>query len=1316
MVLTSFREQDQRTATIDPEGSTVNPRSDQVPELINDRFRILHRLGRGGMAVVYLAEDLSNGKNVAIKLMNSSLTGTAKRRFTREFSTIASLKHPHLIDVYEYGETTQGPFFAMEYFDGATAGELIGQPLEVILQAINDLCEAIEFVHAKRIIHRDIKPANILVRRRSSEPGFEIRLSDFGLAKFANTSSSLTGDVNFLGTVAYCAPEQIMREELDHRADLYSLGIVVYELVSGIHPFAEQRGDIQALISAQITHVPRGLAELRDDIPPALDRVVARLMAKDPDNRPVSTNQLRAVIAEVLGWSEPTETTGDDQEVAGRFVGRNSELARAENFVLSALAPTTPGSAQSAPEGRILFFSGEAGIGKTSMVRRAARKALVVGGRVYDGRCFEGNIAPFQPFAEILRQILSELEAVKNRARQTPAANHLASATFFHAGDSSTQIDQVVKEYATDLLRVGPELRSLLASQIPTSPHEVQRDSQYIFRSLAAFFLEIARQQPLCLIIEDVHWADRSTIDLLRQIASGMETELRHTRSGKPHPRLAICCTTRNGEEYRDALDWVNRLCESNSASQIELKSIEGEEISEFVGTLLQSPRTSIDDEILDFVSSNCFGNPFYITQTIRQWRDYHTIKLVDRVWRFTVKPDSQSQVFSTMRQAVSERLQKLSENARRLMGSASIIGINIDMELLQEVCGDMDEFAFLDALDELLGKHIFLEGTEAKKIHFSHDLYRESANSGLSKPRKERLHKMVASALESRGNSGETVSPGQLAEHFAASGERLKAFRYFLEAAMQAIDSQAFKDAAEILRKAEMNRGENLDDEHLYEFEMANGKALFEIGQKENGIACYKRARELAGNRLQAARAAFGIAKTIAKFSTDESAVDYLLQTIRCFGKNIPKSRTGKLFGAVFYNLLTLLTPLRLVPRDKLTTQEHELIGKAFAELAFYYLCVDTVAYAYNTALASWTTLTSKDPDCVCAATSKYSGAMAISGKAAIILSARVFSIAERHLEQVRHPATQAYSRTNVALSYYAKGELAKAEHHYEQALKFLSRTRDWYHIYSLHMLRHIRSLQGDAKLIYLTAKKERAAASQIDDPVVTQWGKYGEADAHARMGQHDEAHKLVNEAVDALGTHLSRSIARAEQARVALQRSDYESAVQAARTGIRFMFEDLFVFDWPSPSFCLLVEGLAGPNWSSGPSAFTKKELRQAVWAAYRARFFAIQFPNIRAQTYRACGRVAAAKGKHAKALQYFDHALVAAQRYENRGEYARALIDISLVADTDQAKETCVLGLKLLKELHTVLPQAEREIIASRFGIECPEIYSLDVGTGS
>jgi serine/threonine-protein kinase len=144
----------------------------------------------------------------------------------------------------------------MELFAGEPATALIGQPLSIALTALYHVAEAVDYVHSRRIIHRDIKPGNILVRSKPDGSGFDVRLTDFGLAKFANTSSSLSGEGNFLGTIAYCAPEQIMRDELDHRCDLYSFGMVCYEVLAGRHPYSEVRQNVQALIARHLRETP----------------------------------------------------------------------------------------------------------------------------------------------------------------------------------------------------------------------------------------------------------------------------------------------------------------------------------------------------------------------------------------------------------------------------------------------------------------------------------------------------------------------------------------------------------------------------------------------------------------------------------------------------------------------------------------------------------------------------------------------------------------------------------------------------------------------------------------------------------------------------------------------------------------------------------------------------------------------------------------------------------------------------------------------------------------------------------------------------
>ena len=184
------------------------PSGGAIPELRHERFRIGDQLGEGGMGVVYHARDNRDGRDVALKLMKATLAGSARRRFEREFRSLSVLQHPHCLRVFDYGELAGGPFFTMELFQGRTITSLAGRGVEPVLEPLIQLTQALDYIHAHGIIHRDIKPSNILVRptiRPDGSPGFEVKLMDFGLAKFYGVKSSLSAEAGFAGTVAYCA-------------------------------------------------------------------------------------------------------------------------------------------------------------------------------------------------------------------------------------------------------------------------------------------------------------------------------------------------------------------------------------------------------------------------------------------------------------------------------------------------------------------------------------------------------------------------------------------------------------------------------------------------------------------------------------------------------------------------------------------------------------------------------------------------------------------------------------------------------------------------------------------------------------------------------------------------------------------------------------------------------------------------------------------------------------------------------------------------------------------------------------------------------
>jgi serine/threonine protein kinase/predicted ATPase len=730
-------------------------------------------LGAGGMGTVYLATlvapaaGLNVGVRVAVKLLHPHLFARPGflRRFRREAEIGRRVLHENVVRTLDAGEAKLGGetarFLVLEHVEGRSLRALLDElgrvPEELCRHVGREVAKGLAAIHAAGALHRDVKPDNVLVTREHA-----VKLTDLGVARLADESLRISQTGAFVGSVRYAAPEQFAKaDDVDGRADLYALGLTLYELATGAHPFAGD--DFPTVLRRQLHDVPRPAGELIPQLSPFFEDLLARLVEKDRTKRIPSASDLARILdegEESAWWKErrlairqatrrPLRRIRVPRETA--LYGREAELA-----TLRGLFEKTK-----AGNGQVLLVEGEAGIGKSRLVDEFVGQLAQAG---EDVNFLFGSYPP---------------------GGAATASGAFSTAYREHLGDDEAAIRAALPQ--TPLL--VPAFAALLRGDVPPEDAEkLTKDSlQTVFvqatRSLAA-------ERPTIVLVDDLHFAPEEGRALFMSLALAV-----------PGHRILLVGCARPGLDEK----WLGELAARPQTTRLALPRLGPKELVHLLRDALKSERLAEGLSALIAVKSD--GNPFFVFELLRGLKDGKFLRQrPDGTWE-TTQIIRDIQVPSSIAELVQARVADLAPEDKNLLDVAACCGFEFDPLVVGQALG-RDRVETLQALGRIEKRHRLVRAA-GRRFVFDHHQVQEALYAGLSELLREEYHALLGGAIEAR-SGGQSKAPDELdgavsvelVEHFLRGAKGTRALPY-LDAALRRLERDWLNEAA--VRLAEL-------------------------------------------------------------------------------------------------------------------------------------------------------------------------------------------------------------------------------------------------------------------------------------------------------------------------------------------------------------------------------------------------------------------------------------------------------------------------------------------------------------------------------
>jgi transcriptional regulator with GAF, ATPase, and Fis domain/tetratricopeptide (TPR) repeat protein len=757
----------------------MNPAQRQIREglIVGDHYRIEEPLRKDGRADVYACRDLFDEKTkVVIKILHSPATAPGAIGNTgREFSLLKKLRHPNLVRILDFGilEGSGGLFLIEEWVKGRDlyAGTE-GIDIEAMLGLIVELSKTIQYLHTRGIVHGDLKPSNVILLGNENGAG-KLKLFGYGLSPGSHSRPQ----AGAYGTLAYTAPEILLGGRAGPSSDIYSLGIIIYQILARRLPFDDEDPGflIQKHLHGSVEMRP--IEHLKGGV--YLSQLVRRLLDKEPEKRPSSGEEIISLLSDTLGrdCSEKDIKKLENCISASRFVGREREMLFLKECASRVLE---------SGRGRTVFISGEAGSGKSRCMEELRSWALLEGWRVIEGVCGMRDEAAYEPF----RQIISRTEPADGQA-------------VFHFSERPRMADSVIFESSSEF--ATGQFRDLLTREL--------------VRRLTG--------RPTMLFLHDFHRADEATGTVLDYLTSDIQA----------HPVL-MCVSYRTGEEKKGILGRViDQAVRLERGESLILELLVEENVKQLVAGMTGD--SGLNETLGSWIFESVGGNPFFLEEMLKHLIEQRVLYRKLGKWQFIEQDLRKLEVPAGIGAVLRRRLAQLPSTARTLANWLALFQRAVSRSLMSSVMSQ-SESAIGEAMRELSHRQMIrIERRKQEEFaDFSHALIAEVIRGDLPKKLRQRMHRKIAEAIERECGADRNLQ--ELAMHHIEGKSGAASVRNVLAAAFQSRVEFAHENALRCFEHAFKNRG-SLTSRELCMAAIEASDTMFALGLPKRAIQLLK-------------------------------------------------------------------------------------------------------------------------------------------------------------------------------------------------------------------------------------------------------------------------------------------------------------------------------------------------------------------------------------------------------------------------------------------------------------------------------------------